>query len=497
MSGTAAAGRPNESTPTDDIRYVNTATGHAHVGAQFGVVHGDIAVYQFTEGPPERQFEVGLNNLRAGAAREAERLIRGAFTRGLKSTRVFFYYALSVVSGKTINQVVQEDFDKLETAFEEAGRCSADHFAEGLSTVRSLIFCLIAQDLDGLAPQDARVSSALQQFDALSEELQKDIVRHLNMVLSGVIQDALDQRKSREIENKRTANDRRRRAIKFFIPDPARPIERGVREWHLRESTWIMLSVSVILLAAGGFWIAYLAAAAGSPAGWLLFFLMVGAAALAGWGGLEVLWRREDRRRLGMRYEHHGHVEPDPWQPMRPRAHVTRFSKFIFDCYETAFRSVRPYEPAAAQLWDPYEPAAAQLWDRDTQGIRVTLANETIWTYGFSGTIARERVEWLAYHHAREIAEQWRNRTFYDYRKASPVPPGRAVAFFAGSLLLGVAGLLLSMVLVPTDPAAASLAIALLTGARGLPWCRRSPPTSITDALPRNGIASRPNSPGK
>lgn len=424
---------PSSPRPSEDTSYTNAAGGNARVGAQIGVVHGDVRVeYQIKGTSAEEKFTVGLNHLRTGAPREAEKLIREAYAHGLTTNRVRFYYALALVSNRSIKDVVQESFTQLDATFAAVDPSSPDHFADGLLTVRALIGCVVEQDLRGGTPGEDRLTEALRQFDALPADLREEVGRHLDMVLVGAIEDELEARESVEIEHRRLANDRTRRAIKFFLPDPAEPRPRPVVAPPLSLALRLQLAGAGAAALLGLLLLFTIVVRTGRWGPWALWLIDVGAAVAIAWGAGEVVAAREWRRRVDQRRAGTAPPVRDPWAATSPTEEQERFAAFMEASYALAFR-------AAA----PADPGAAERWSRQTAGLQRSLLAETIETYAEHGSSRPDSLEWLTYHRARRAGGQWRAGELDKQRLEHRPRRERLIALYAGAAVLAVGGLLL------------------------------------------------------
>jgi hypothetical protein len=433
----------------------NHASGNARFGLQVGVVHGDVKVYQYSEGTPEEQFEIGYNNLQAGIARKAEELIGESIARGNGSDRTLFYYALAVLSGRSINEVMQHDFAKLEGVFSSPHFEGTGPYGQSLLVVKQVIWCLIEQDSTGAQPHHQNVDAALAAFDGLPPERQAEISRHLDMVLAGVIQDRMDHLESRSVQVGREARDRRTRAVKFFLPDPAPPRLRASVSPPFGAGTVLRMVVGALALAVLGYVVVSVLLRVARPGPWAAAGGLLLVIVAMAWASLELHFRRSWRDRLRRRFENQDVVHRDPWDGRYPEEQAARFTRRIYEIYAAAFAVFGPSGPDAAR------------WAHDTRGLHAALANETALTYGPPGALAPEGLEWLAEYQVRRIAAAWAAGTFHSYRKARRVPTLLHLARYL-SLPLAILSLLgFTVQLFALDWQAALLAL-LMFGVAGL-----------------------------
>ena len=230
--------------------YNNVAQDDAQVDAQIGVVHGDVTFYKISgEAAPVDKYHVGRRYLAGNMPRQAEKLIREAFVNGYRSSEVSYYWALSVLSGRSFDHLGDGEFDQLSEAFATTARFRPDEWSTALGVITSLIQSLAVQEQQRDA--DARAFNiALAGYGRLRAERRDEIRRHLEMVLVGGIQDQIEMRDAAEVAQKRMANNRQSRVWKFFEPKPVgpRPLPPPAREPWTRDLTEIVCGAGLALM---------------------------------------------------------------------------------------------------------------------------------------------------------------------------------------------------------------------------------------------------------
>jgi hypothetical protein len=249
---------------------VNVAEDSATVGVQAETVHGDVSVYQVVDGSsPKDRFEIGVNCLRGGMADRAREIIGEAVENGCVTSRSCFYLLLATLSGRSLQQVPPEDIGRLNTLQGRFAHQADDQWTEATKLISRVLAALQTGTID------PRVID--KEFMALGPQQREEILRHLEMFLTGQVQDAMWARSFEAARRAREAGDRTGRAWKFFHPRPAearvrqpRPVEVGVGELvvsgllgvvalaacgfvavHAWRYSWPLTALAVVLLGIG------------------------------------------------------------------------------------------------------------------------------------------------------------------------------------------------------------------------------------------------------
>ncbi|PPK61002.1 hypothetical protein V5P93_002163 [Actinokineospora auranticolor] len=208
---------------------INTVDGDTQVGQQIGVVYGDNTVHRHeyyhynSADPPERKLEVAINHLRGrSSARIAEEILAELVKLGHIDSKTLYYYALALLSGRSINDLDRRVRDSFSWCRDHARTLPLDSWLESLDVVAFLVDGVVAQGLD--TERDKRFVAGLSQtYAPLPEDRRDEIATHLEFVLSGAIQDHLDAVETTRIAKERMGNDRVRRTPLYFEPEPAEP----------------------------------------------------------------------------------------------------------------------------------------------------------------------------------------------------------------------------------------------------------------------------------
>jgi hypothetical protein len=200
------------------------AHDQARVGGMFGVLNGDVHIYDVAEGATgEQRFATALNLLAGHMPRRAEELIAKAVEQGYTSNRVAYYWALAVLSDRTFDHLDQDEFSALRQLSEIVDPELQDEWLAGVNVITRLINRLIRQQQTGLV-DDEELDGTIQDYESLPKGRREEFDRHLDQLKAGAIQDRLDTKYADEVRRLRLDGDRARRAYKFFLPVPRKPV---------------------------------------------------------------------------------------------------------------------------------------------------------------------------------------------------------------------------------------------------------------------------------
>ncbi|ABD10478.1 hypothetical protein [Frankia casuarinae] len=378
--------------------FSNEASGSAHVDMQAGVVHGDVYLYTMSPdaGPAER-FESGVHHLDGGMADQARELMREAVVSPGRSKRMLFHWVLALVSGRSRDELSNEEFRWLRELHAESPEPDPDHWAQGLRVVILL--------LDAVWEANISVTVPLKELDNLPDPQQAMILRHLEQFIEGPLEDEMWDRALTQARNNQMADGRRERVWKFFTPVPIGPRARKPHPPDLPKGTRLRGKASAVFLAA---WTAYVAVRLTSagrilePLGCIFVFAV----------GLVTL-----RRGLGWRLEYL-QVSPDAVQHSGGFASEVRHD---LDFY------VAKYHPNGVTADD---------WMRQTEGTRHSISKEIIGLYRESRVDAG-RVKWLLRHEAGEIRKLWKRQASLSYTREQRAVPGLSASGQGGMAILG------------------------------------------------------------
>ncbi|WP_018682921.1 hypothetical protein [Actinokineospora enzanensis] len=417
----------------------NTATDNAHVEAQFGVVNGDATVHSHDNtyyinptDPPERRLEVAVNHLRGrSSARFAEQILADLVREGYGNTKTHYYYALALLSGRSMNELDDKVHDAYTTCLRQARESTPDQWRDALDVVALLLDGAFTQGLD--RERDDRFVAALPAtFGRLPGERKTEITTHLELLLGGVVQDHLAAEEIQRVAAERMSGDRRGRAWMFFeaVPAPPRAGEPArilvPRETRTRAALGgVAVLVGIVIALSGARNLAL------SLASLILVSVALAVIVRTGYDlALSARRRRDMDREYGF---------AEPLRPVSPGHWVrTDFVEGVHDLVDKRFRDVQRRFPDLL-------PNAVGDWPTDTAGIRNTLKRRFVDRYGNSRVTPAE-INWLIRWHARQVGAQWREGKLFAYQVTLATPP-RTITLFRAGIAVGaisVIGLMVS-----------------------------------------------------
>ncbi|MFL6118483.1 hypothetical protein [Actinophytocola sp.] len=414
--------------PAGGSQATNTATGNATVDAQIGYVEGDAVfhkhetIYQVAaDDSPEKKFQVARNLIDGGVPRPAEDLIRQALNVGYASTEVAYYYAISVLSERSLNQLGANELDKLEHAIRVAEREPHDEWWAAIVVIGELVQCAVDPD-SAPNPRHAALRVVLDDFRALVQQRQAEITRHLDMIFSGAVQEELDRLNSATVAAERAKGNRADRAWKYFHPDPTSP-RRGtpppLRDGEPRSFAWAVTAFGVVVFGlfatldvrtSGMSWRSL----------WPRMLFVVGALVVV-WSGSEALTSYIRRR---MREAEHGRnpAEFDEHEELGIALNATQ--KFA----SATWKRVRYYFAVRGPIRNTGE------WAMKTKGIQAALHWRLVRLYS-AGRVEVTTLNWLIRWYAKQTAEQWRAGSLPDFRRTLRPSPSTVLSVGVGAVV--------------------------------------------------------------
>jgi hypothetical protein len=403
----------------------NSASGGSHVDQQIGVNYGDTAFHRYETiynvaqtDPPERKEKVALNHLEGGNPRSAENLLGELLRTGHETTQRAYYYALAVLSDRSLNEIDRTAYEDFVIACRAAERFPVDGWLVALDVVRQFMSCMWRQERHEL-PDAEELRKVLEAFGGLPPVRQAEVTRHLRMILGGAVQDRLDVVDVQRVVTERLQPNRVGRAWKFFQPEPAEPRPVTPTAPAIPQETWlqvvggglgVLIGLVVLLSGVGGF-------------GSLLAVVPLGA------GGYLVVRNGLERALLQLRLRRLDYEHGVPYlqrQANSPGHWVsTEFVTDVFGRVETCFREARPH--------------VAGDWLGDTAGLREYLKGRFVHLYG-NARVSPAAFNWLIRWHANQVAKAWLAGTLYAYQVAHQ-EPARTTALYRVGIGLSAFGL--------------------------------------------------------
>ncbi|SMD20959.1 hypothetical protein [Lentzea albidocapillata] len=381
----------------------NVAQPGATVGQQNAVNYGDTAfhveaIYHVNQGdPPERRNEVARNFLAAGVPREAERLFGDLLREGHVTSQRAYYYALSVVSGRSCGEVGGELFKNVRDARKIAQSLPDDPWQDAFTLVWRLLH-LVRGESGAHRPRE-NVDEVLAAFGALPPDRQEEITQHLATIQDGVTQAALEGVYAHRVVTQRMSNGRAERAWKFFEAEPAPPRPFVAAATKPEPRDWLPVGfggfAAFIGLSSSFFGTSVLGVLLALP-------MIIGGAILMAHHGA---WRAGASMWSQIRLNQ---VTPPPRQP-EPRSPghwvSTAFVREIHRIVDSRFTEARPH--------------VAGDWPGYTAGIRAHLKHRFVALYG-NAQVPAGAVSWLARWHALKVAEGWGSNALFHTSVRSP-----------------------------------------------------------------------------
>lgn len=144
----------------------NVAGGHASVGTQIGVQHGEsfyqnettvhIETYNVNPAdPPERRFRQAIKNLDADRARPAQQCFEDLLDSGYERPELAYYYALSLFSDRAPGEIDSSIFDGIQRARRLAGQYPSSDWHAAFQVVWEFVDCVWSQDRSGRLDEEA------------------------------------------------------------------------------------------------------------------------------------------------------------------------------------------------------------------------------------------------------------------------------------------------------------------------------------------------------
>lgn len=292
MSDSPSSGSPGQA-GWDGLSFTNIADTNPQAGAEFGILfqHDDIYETPDDQPPPER-YRAGLRFLDAKVPRRAEELIGRAVAEGFRGDpawgitvdHIAYHWTLSVLSGRSLDQLGDRQFDTIGKIKELRREDAGDPWLAPLNLVLELIEWLQEQERSGsqeaeLGPLVPDIEAATREFpdkdrEKFREKIGEDFERHLYLLLEDTSQEKFLTSAVRAADTKRMSHGREQRAWKFFEPEPEPPLVRRVTEPSFSRSEVITAASGFVLGGLGLGLSLYVITAASVIRGILLVLLL-------------------------------------------------------------------------------------------------------------------------------------------------------------------------------------------------------------------------------
>ncbi|MEU5342039.1 hypothetical protein AB0H18_14585 [Streptomyces sp. NPDC020766] len=183
-----------------------------------GVNHGQVNQYVIGEdATAEEKLQQGVRSLRAGMRGRAEQLIAKAVEcSDTPSPERLYYWALSIVSRRSPEDLTDEDWHKLRHALDLLRDDPGEYGAAGRA-LHELMRTSVSPPRAGEAGN--RLDATLLLEDVPGDEIRAELKDHLRYLLRGIERDCLDAEEAGEL-GERLAKNRKEKVPLFFTPDP-------------------------------------------------------------------------------------------------------------------------------------------------------------------------------------------------------------------------------------------------------------------------------------
>ncbi|MFI7680039.1 hypothetical protein [Actinophytocola sp. NPDC049390] len=362
----------------------NTAEYGSTVGIQAEQVHNATINIGKSDHSPEEKFRLGVSFLQDGVPARARELIREAIAHEYENAEVRFYWTMAMLSKRAYRDLSVPERDQLARIPDFLSRYPDDAWKRGLAAVNEL--------LEGLHKGDP--GPAMGSIQRLKVDQRQEIVRHLDLVLTGSAKEILWLEARQKAEAARLSGDRINRVWAYFEPKPAEPRAYPPKPAASTLSDWGLGILWSMLLAVSAVFLGSTALDSGQPLVMAACVVVVASGALAFRSSLE--WRyRSDRLRAFERRHGDRRVDtPDRGFP----AKVDEALKYNFGEY---------VPDGSERKW----------WLTRTAGIRAALREEIVDLYGQDDDITVGNVRWLIRHLARDVCTRYEARTLRAYRE--------------------------------------------------------------------------------
>ncbi|GAA4784967.1 hypothetical protein [Streptomyces ziwulingensis] len=392
----------------------NAAYGST-VGFQAEVVHNSTVNFVHPDASPQEKYTVGVRFLADGVPSRARDLISDAIAHGHDNAEVRFHWVLAMLSARAYHDLGTEELQRLR----QASRL-VETYAEGeWKDALRIAFELLAM----LSTADGGTGRVLERLRALSSRRRDQILRHLDLVLTGGLKDSLWAENRERAETARFGSNRTRRVWAYFEPDPI-----GPRAMPPRPSTAaaaraaLPVRAGVFVVVTAFLWILALLADPAAAVVELLVALGTGLTAAR----LGHRWWYQKHRSKARNSEQHGlHLHDSA-------SNGDGFTHRVRQSFDYHFSTGVPHGVTPRQ------------WLSHTAHLRDVLVTEIALLYRES-RIGVDRVNWLIRHLAEDARERHTAGTLLDHRDQSQnrTPALEKALCVVACVVLGITTLIL------------------------------------------------------
>jgi hypothetical protein len=366
---------------------VHTAVGEgAVVGIVATEVH-DSTVYQvLPEASPEQKYAVGVQYLADGVPNRARTLIEDARSHGLTRGEVQFHWVLAMLSKRSYRDLTSEERQQLADFPAMCVTLPHDAWTPALTALCQLLECLATHDVD---PQPA--ITALAELGLRQRE---QILRHLDLVLTGSLRDSFWADVRNSAEATQLSNNREGRAWAYFHPSPARPRVRRPAPSTTTARDRVRAAIGTIACVLAGAYLGRTVVLGAQVLPILAFVTAVGASIVAVRTGHEWHYRSGRIAAKDRLY----------------RSRLGRGAGIEDGFARSVDHDFAHYADRYAPRDDARGPCLAEI-----SGFQVALRNEIVTVYRES-RIPIGRIRWLIGYETSNLIRQWKHEELYSYR---------------------------------------------------------------------------------
>ena len=381
----------------------------------------------------EEKFERGLRCLDHGVPSKAREYLKDALAAGMTNPEVYFHLVLAVFSKRSRRELTAEDHHLLDDIAGKIARCSKDRWTTALQATFQLI---------GQSEKNADDETAgWRIFAGLPPDIREKITRHLELVLSSSVTDALWESTKESARKAQLDNNRTQRAWIFFQPRPAGPRARQPIQPQVFDHTR-----TIVYSVLGGLAILFL--------GWLVvsepalapiaaYLISIPAAYLGGRAAFDWKYRAGrlaelDRIRQGLVWVNH--------------APQDGFTDRVRQSFEHYFGKFRP------------PGVSAERWLEETEGVRHQLSDELAEIYR-EQRVTVGQINWLIRFLAQDVRDRYTSGQWQAERDAVRVSANTQLTCVGSLGVAAVAALVALYHAVMNAPVQAVIAIVVAAAA--------------------------------
>lgn len=364
-----------------DPSTVNNAGPNSFVGVQAGEIRDSDIYVVGPDDPPEREYELGVKYLEYGVPDKARDHIERARNRGYDTPRVRFHLVLALLSKRSYRDLNKRNLETLSALSRGqttgTGGEGEQEWREALEVALMLVACVDGAEGD--------TDTAVARLRALPDPQRELALRHLGLVLTGSMKQAVWRKYRDTAHRDRTSDNRTGRAWAYFQPEPAR-----ARARRPRPTSTIGWDVFGAVLLAGAVLLPFavlLRSALGHGSMTALLSCLATLVLLPTTGWHIALWNHKRQRRLAALKEQ----SPRSARSSPPEG---GFTERVEDAFEHYFAKYAP------------DPGSRSAWLAATKGIRRAQSQEVSRVYRETG-VHPGQVNWLIRFMVRDVRQRW------------------------------------------------------------------------------------------